>query len=466
MQSLRWRIAIWYALLLVVVIVALGVVITLRFEHILRAQAQDHVVTTLQDIARATAPGPGSFGMTEGDPLLALENPDNLEKWSSTTTFIEVDDVRGYPLAKSFNMGAIPTFGRSGVSLNKQFTLREVHGGGRVFLIGAALLVSGNTGVIVQVGEPLDQLYNAFRQTEASIAIILLIAVIAVAVLSYVIAAEITSPLNQLAQAMREIGSEGLSRRLRWRGRQDEVGALAQAFDDLLARLEEAFARERQFISDASHELKTPLTSINANAQMLARWGDRDEQIRKESLETIVAESASLAEMVNGMLTLAKADSGDGVPTEPLSLASVVREAVSATMQRASDKGLWLELEAPSPSPIVEGDAALIRQMVTNLIDNAIKFTESGGVTVRVRADDGEAIAEVQDTGPGIDPDELPLIFDRFYRTDKSRTRAVAGTGLGLAIVRSIARVHGGRVEAERPEGGGTIFRVRLPRIH
>lgn len=466
MQSLRWRIAIWYALLLVVVIVSLGVAITLRFEHILRAQAQEHVVATLQDIARATAPGPGTFGMTEGDPLLALENPDNLEKWASTTTFIEVDDVRGYPLAKSFNMGAIPTFGQSGVTLSKQFTLREVHIGGRVFLVGSALLVSGNTGVIVQLGEPLDQLYRAFRQTEASITIILLIAVIAVAVLSYIIAAEITSPINQLAQAMREIGSEGLSRRLRWRGRQDEVGALAQAFDDLLARLEEAFARERQFISDASHELKTPLTSINANAQMLARWGDRDDQIRKESLETIVAESASLAEMVNGMLTLAKADSGDGVPKEPLALASVVREAVNATTQRASEKGLSLELDAPSPSPIVEGDAALIRQMVTNLIDNAIKFTETGGVAVRVRANDGEAIAEVQDTGPGIDPDELPLIFDRFYRTDKSRSRAVAGTGLGLAIVRSIARVHGGRVEAERPEGGGTIFRVRLPRIH
>ncbi len=466
MQSLRWRIAIWYALLLAVVIVALGVAITLRFEHILRAQVQQHVTGTLQDIARTAAPGPGPFGLTEGDALLALENPDNLERWASPTTFIEVDDLRGYPLAKSFNMGSIPSFGQSGVTLNRQFTMREVQVGRRPFLVAAALLISGNTGLIVQVAEPLDQLYNAFRQIEFSIAIILLVAVIAVAVLSYIIAGEITSPINQLAQAMREIGSEGLSRRLRWKGRQDEVGALAQAFDDLLARLEEAFARERQFISDASHELKTPLTSINANAQMLARWGDRDQVIRKESLETIVSESASLAEMVNGMLTLAKADSGDAIPKEPLSLASVVRDAVNATTQRASEKGLSLDVDAPSPSPIVEGDPALIRQMMTNLIDNAIKFTENGGVTVRVRADNGEAIAEVQDTGPGIDPDELPLIFDRFYRTDKSRNRTVPGTGLGLAIVRSIARVHGGRVEAERPDDGGTIFRVRLPRIH
>jgi signal transduction histidine kinase len=139
---------------------------------------------------------------------------------------------------------------------------------------------------------------------------------------------------------------------------------------------------------------------------------------------------------------------------------------VNATAQRAADKGLELRLEADRETPIVEGDAALVRQMITNLIDNAIKFTEQGGVTVRVQATDGEALVEVQDTGPGIDPQELPLIFDRFYRTDKSRSRHVPGTGLGLAIVRSIARVHQGRVEAQRPQNGGTLMRVRLPRIH
>lgn len=467
MNSLRWRITVWYALLLVVVTVALGIAITLRFEGILRSQARDHVLSTLADIRTAAAPSPNSFLFSEGgDSLLTLENPDNLERWSSTSTFIEVDDPRGYPLAKSFNMGAVSTFGNPGVTPLTPSTVRETVVQGRPFLVAAQVLISGSHALIVQVGEPLDQLYRAFRQTEWSIAVILLIAVAAVTVVSFALASQITTPINELARAMREIGSEGLHRRLRWKGRRDEVGRLAESFDDLLARLEEAFARERQFISDASHELKTPLTSINANAQMLARWGDRDEQIRKDSLQTIIAESASLANMVNGMLTLAKADSGDAIPKEPLSLGALAREAVSATAQRAADKGLELRLDAGGEAPIVEGDAALLRQMITNLIDNAIKFTERGGVTVRVRAADGEAIADVQDTGPGIDAEELPLIFDRFYRTDKSRTRQVTGTGLGLAIVRSIARVHGGRVEAQRPEGGGTLMRVRLPRIH
>lgn len=467
MTSLRWRIAGWYALLLVVVSIALGVAITLRFEGILRAQARDHVLATLNDIRTAAAPSPNSFLFSEGpDTLLMLENPDNLERWSSTTTFIEVDDTRGYPLAKSFNMGAVASFGNPHLTPVQPGTIREVTVQGRPFLVAAQVLVSGNRALIVQVGDPLDQLYRAFRQIEWSITIILLIAVLAVTLVSFAIASQITTPINQLAEAMREIGSEGLHRRLRWKGRRDEVGRLAENFDDLLARLEEAFARERQFISDASHELKTPLTSINANAQMLARWGDRDEQIRQESLRTIIAESSSLANMVNGMLTLAKADSGDAIPKEPLSLGGVAQEAVNATAQRAGEKGLKLLLDLDGESPIVEGDGALVRQMITNLIDNAIKFTEYGGVTVCVRRTDDEALVEVQDTGPGIDPQELPLIFDRFYRTDKSRTRDVPGTGLGLAIVRSIARVHRGRVEAERPESGGTLMRIRLPRIH
>jgi len=467
MGSLRWRIAGWYALLLVVVAIALGVAITLRFESILRAQAREHILSTLADIRAAAAPSPNSFLYSEGgDTLLMLENPDNLERWASTSTFIEIDDPRGYPLAKSFNMGPVATFGDPGLTPSAPSRVREVRVQGRPFLVAAQVLVSANRALIVQVGEPLDQVFRAFRQTEWSIAVILFIAVVAVTLVSLAMASQITTPINELARAMNEIGSEGLSRRLRWRGRRDEVGRLAESFDALLARLEEAFARERQFISDASHELKTPLTSINANAQMLARWGDRDEAIRKESLQTIIAESASLAEMVNGMLTLAKADSGDAIPKEPLSLNAVAQEAVNATSARAQDKGLDLRLETDGRSPIVEGDGALVRQMITNLIDNAIKFTEHGGVVVRVRADDGEGVLEVQDTGPGIDPAELPLVFDRFYRTDKSRSRAVPGTGLGLAIVRSIARVHCGRVQAERPAAGGTLIRVCLPRIH
>ncbi|HEY1428457.1 MAG TPA: HAMP domain-containing sensor histidine kinase, partial [Candidatus Tumulicola sp.] len=270
------------------------------------------------------------------------------------------------------------------------------------------------------------------------------------------------TPINELSDAMRQIGSDRLTLRSRSTRRRDEIGRLASSFDDLLQRLSEAFARERQFISDASHELKTPLTSINSNAQMLLRWGDQNPKVLHESLETIAGESATLADMVNGMLTLAKADRGDDIPKEPVSLAQVASEVVKHAQLRAEEKNLTLDFHYDG-MPTVLGDPGLLRQLVSNLVDNALKFTERGGVEVKVGGKGPEAFVEVSDSGPGVPEDELPLVFDRFYRADKARSRAVPGTGLGLAIVRSIARVHNGEVTVGRSARGGALFRVRLP---
>ncbi|HEY0615491.1 MAG TPA: HAMP domain-containing sensor histidine kinase, partial [Candidatus Elarobacter sp.] len=260
-----------------------------------------------------------------------------------------------------------------------------------------------------------------------------------------------------------EIGSERLDRRLRW-NRRDEVGRLASAFDAMLDRLQSAFARERQFISDASHELRTPLTVINSNAQMLQRWGDRDPEVMRTSLEAIAEESGRLAGMVSGMLTLSKAEAGDAIPKEPLVLERLVDDVVAHAQERAAANGLTLEAHhAAAPGTIVVGDAGLLRQLVGNLIDNALKFTNEGRVDVTVRREDGKARIEVADTGPGVDELTADRLFDRFFRGDPSHARAIEGTGLGLAIVRSIARVHGGTVEAHPRPGGGSVFTVALP---
>ncbi len=466
MNSLRWRIAAWYALLLVAAILALGLIVSLRFEQILYGQAQAHLALTMQDIKRVALPPPDQFSIqdTSGDSLLTLENADNLERWASAGTFIEIEDTQGRDLAKSFNLGTTEFPAAPKLTAAKPVALQRADLHGTPFLIESEFLIGGRNALVARVGEPLDQLDKAFNETRQAIAIILAATVVSVIALSLVLAAQTTNPINQLALAMREIGSDRLNRRLRWKNRTDEIGRLAATFDDLLARLEESFARERQFISDASHELKTPLTSINANAQMLARWGDRDEQVRKESLETIATESASLAGMVAGMLTLARADSGEAIPKEPVDLSAIGAEAVAAAQPRAAEKGLALSFSSGG-RPIVMGDTSLMRQLFSNLIDNAIKFTDKGSVEVRVRADGDRAIVEVEDSGPGIDPTELAFVFDRFYRTDKSRSRAIPGTGLGLAIVRSIARVHDGTVEALRPAGRGALFRASFPLI-
>jgi heavy metal sensor kinase len=464
--SLKWRIAIWYATLLIAVLAITSGIIVWRFQEILYEQAKGDVNGTMHSIIQASQQAnPFSLEDTSAGTLQFLFNSSNLASWNAADSYVQVDSQTGYPLAKTPNLGGSTIPPNPSLSTKHETEYREIVIDKRPFLVEDRYVTEGTNAAVVHVAEPLDALNETFRRAREAIVVILGSAAALVIILSIALASQATTPINRLSEAMRNIGSDRLDQRLAWRRpRRDEIGRLAQSFNDLLGRLSEAFARERQFISDASHELKTPLTSINSNAQMLLRWGDRDEVIRRESLETIVAESASLAEMVNGMLTLAKADRGDEIPKEPVALAQIASDAVRNAAPRAAEKGLALNF-AHTATPTVYGDAGLIRQLIANLIDNAIKFTETGAVEVRVGGDEGAAWLEIDDSGPGIPDEELSHIFDRFYRADKARSRTVPGTGLGLAIVRSIARVHGGSVTAGKNPSGGARFKVTFPRM-
>ncbi|MBV9056962.1 MAG: HAMP domain-containing histidine kinase [Candidatus Eremiobacteraeota bacterium] len=471
-MSLKWRIAIGYSLLLIIAMTAMSGIIVWRFQQILYDQAVTSVNATMRAIVQFAEQSTTPFSLEDsslGAPQF-LFNSSNLATWNSSNSFVQVDSREGYPLAKTANLGATRIPPNPKLSATRDVAFRNLSLGNRPFLVEDRYLQEGSNAAIIHVAEPLDALQRTFARAREAIGIVLAAAVVAVVIFSIVLASQATTPINELSREMREVSSDRLALSAGagsldgspWRRRGDEVGRLAQSFSDLLGRLGEAFARERQFISDASHELKTPLTSINANAQMLLRWGDRDPAIRTESLETIARESADLAAMVNGMLTLAKADRGDDIPKEPLSLAQIVYEVTQNATVRAGEKGLTIRFTHQG-TPTVYGDAHLLRQLVGNLIDNAIKFSEHGEIGVAVGHDARSAWIEVTDTGPGIAEEEQPHVFERFYRADKARSRAVPGTGLGLAIVRSIARVHGGEATVRRAANGGALFRVSVP---
>ena len=474
-MSLKWRIALGYSLLLIVAMMVMSGIIVWRFQQILYDQAATSVNATMRGIVQFAQQATTPFSIEDsGGTLQFLFNSSNLATWNSANSFVQVDSSDGYPLAKTANLGSLTIPPNPKLSASHDVAFRQETLGARSFLIEDRYLKEGVNAAIIHVAEPLDTLQRTFTRAREAIGIVLAATAVAVVIFSIVFASQATTPINQLSREMREISSDRLAiaggrgaldgRRQQWRRRRDEVGRLAKSFSDLLARLAEAFARERQFISDASHELKTPLTSINSNAQLLLRWGDQDPAIRRESLETIVRESADLAGMVNGMLTLAKADRGDEIPKEPLSLAQIVSEVVQNASSRAAEKHLELRF-THAGTPIVYGDANLLRQMVGNLVDNAIKFSDRGSVDVQVASDREWAWVEVADSGPGIPQEELAHVFERFYRADKARSRNVPGTGLGLAIVRSIAGVHGGEATASRAPCGGALFRVILPLV-
>ncbi len=464
-KSLRARIALLYAALIVVVIGCGAMAIDFALRSVLVDQARLALTETANQISRAAlAAGQTGFG---GDVPLAvtLSRSEFLDHWASANEYVQIDTLAGQILGKSSDMGSVsfPPFDAHGAP--QSFTV--LHLGDR---LGTMLVLNrvlsdeeGHALAIAHVGERLDIVDQLIAKARVILIWISLAALAVVLVASYFIAASAIDPIQRLTVAIAEIGSERLDRRLRWH-RADELGRLAAAFDAMLDRLQSAFARERQFISDASHELRTPLTVINANAQMLQRWADRDPEVMRASLEAIAEESGRLAGMVSGMLTLSKAESGDAIPKEPVILERLVDDVVAHAHERAAAKELRIDAShAEDARTIVFGDAGLLRQLVGNLVDNALKFTDFGAIDVAVRHEGSLAVIEVADTGAGIDPQTAQRLFDRFFRGDPSHARAVEGTGLGLAIVRSIARVHGGTVEARLRTGGGSVFTVRLP---
>jgi two-component system OmpR family sensor kinase len=427
-----------------------------------------HAQKTSDEIEQTIEASSGTgFFEPEPTPILStLSNPAYLEHWAGPTTYVQIDDLHGQAIAKSTNMGSqfmAPRFDfRAG---DTAFQTERTVDGSEMRVMDRLLRVNGQPIAIAHIGERLDDARALENYTRTLLIVVTLAGTLLVVAASFAIASSAIDPIERLTQAMTEIGSDRLDRRISTR-RTDEVGKLAAAFNAMLSRLEEAFARERQFISDASHELKTPLTVINANAQLLKRWGDQDIDVRRESVDAIIAESSQLADMVTGMLTLAKADSGDQLPKEPVFMNPIVLEVVTHARERAERKGLKLHANIAPDEIIVAGDQSLLRQLVNNLVDNAIKFTETGRIDVTLALRGNDAVIEVADTGIGISVENAERLFDRFFRSDAAHSRIIEGTGLGLAIVRSIARVHGGTVTAGPRPGGGSLFRLVLPSPH
>ncbi|HUH98187.1 MAG TPA: ATP-binding protein [Anaerolineales bacterium] len=278
-------------------------------------------------------------------------------------------------------------------------------------------------------------------------------------------------PVKTIAHAARNISESDLSRRINLRGR-DELAELASTFDNMLSRLQIAFDRQRRFVADASHELRTPLTITNLEInQALAR--DRSSADYQRALQTIHVENERMTRMVNDLMTLARMDSGQAIlQFEKMDLSDAALEAVERLTALAEQQQITLET-TELPELIVKGDRQYLIQMISNLIENAIKYSGSGQ-TVRVETGPGPAdrrqfaLLRITDTGPGIPPEHLPHLFDRFYRVDQARTQeddpsAPTGSGLGLSIVAWIVEAHGGKIRVESRVNFGTTFEVTLP---
>ena len=270
-------------------------------------------------------------------------------------------------------------------------------------------------------------------------------------------------PIDRITRTAQAIGAGNLQGRLGLAPRADEVGRLAATFDGMLDRLEHAFVQQRQFVADASHELRTPLASIRSDLDILRRR-PRSVAAHEEFEQGLDEEIGRLSALVEDLLTLARADSGQAELAREFVYLDALVETVAARVGRLAEaKGVALELCVERDVALI-GDPARLHQLAFNLLGNAVKYTPAGGqVRVTVAARDGTACLEVADTGAGIPPEDLPRVFDRFYRADEARTRTAGGAGLGLAIARWCAEAHGGRIAVRSRLGVGSVFSVSLP---
>lgn len=325
----------------------------------------------------------------------------------------------------------------------------------------APLLENGRLIGIVQVAQSLATVQETLNRLLATLLIAgpLLVAVAALG--GFLVTARALAPINHVTHTARRIadGGDDLSTRLNLPATDDEVGRLASTFDAMLARLDDSFRRERQFTADASHELRTPLSAMQAILSVI-REQPRTPEDYERALTDLSEEADRLRSLVEDLLRLARSDSRSISAPEAVDLSALLGDVTDALRPLAEAKGLSLSCAAFN-SPVVMGDMDSLIRLFVDLLDNAVKYTERGAITIHADRTGHLARVAVSDTGAGIPPEHLPRVFDRFYRADTSR--ASRGTGLGLAIALETARAHGGTIEVSSRAGVGTTFTVLLP---
>ncbi len=315
----------------------------------------------------------------------------------------------------------------------------------------------GPDGAAVQVARPMGEVDTALYRLRLGLGLLALAGIALAVFLSRLATRHAVRPVAELTETAEHVArTRDLSRRIDAEG-DDELARLAGSFNTMLEALDASQRAQRQLVADASHELRTPLTSLRTNLEVLGSNNKLEAGDRERLRRDLVAQLEELGELVGDLVELARDGEAPCEPLEPLRFDELVAAAVERAQRHAPEVVFETELE----SCVVAGERARLDRAVANLLDNAAKWSPPGS-TVEVGLCDGELT--VRDHGPGIEPEDLPHVFDRFYRATAARGRA--GSGLGLAIARHVAERHGGTVQAEEAEGGGALLRLALPVSH
>lgn len=452
--TLRLRLTLWYSAVLFLVLFFFGLAVYGILDYSLTSQVDQTLKRAADRIIDAA-----TVGRVLNQPIVFLPEPD--DPLGALNVSAQVWRLDGSLATQTQNLEHRETpLDPTGLA-NQQAGIRNVREGTDHLRVHT-YLIRAEGGVFGYL-----QTATSIRQLDAArfaLLVVLLgggvLSVILAAMIGWLTASRALRPLDTITQTALQITrADDLTRRIPVRDANDEVGRLSVAFNETLERLDRLFTSQRRFLADVSHELRTPLTAIRGNVDLIQRMGTAD----PESLRDIRSETERMTRLVGDLLVLAQADSGN-LPLDRrlIELDGLLLEVCREVQVLAGNIAVNVgEIDQAQ----VVGDLDRLKQVVLNLVTNAIKYTPEGGrVRLGLTRINQWARLTVSDTGIGIPADELPRIFDRFYRVDKARSRAMGGAGLGLSIAQRIAQMHGGRIEAAS-EGvnKGTTFSLWLP---
>lgn len=372
-----------------------------------------------------------------------------------------VADSAGVVLESFGPFRSLPLFEKTSAASGAAGVLTTQPGLGKqpVRLYVQPVVDGGKVAAYIQVGQSLASVNDALGRLLAAMLLAGPVLMALAGVGSYLLVSRALMPIDRVTRMAQRISADDLSARLGAPTTNDEVGRLALMFDSMLERLDASFQRERRFTSDASHELRTPLATL----QMIlgvTRTKRRGVKVYEQALADASVEVDRLQGLVESLLLLGRPPETIPLRREPIEFRGLLEAAVGTVSPTAQPKGLAIENRVPEDL-VVSGDAVWLSRLFVNLLENAVKFTEIGRVTVEARRQGAWSVVVVRDTGAGIPAADLPHLFERFYRADRSRS--TPGSGLGLAIALEIAHLHGGRIEVQSTLGVGSAFSVFLP---
>jgi len=486
-MTIRLRLTFWYTALLGTTLILFSVIVYSALASNLWVQVEQDAGRQANEVANALAQ------QLQFDVLVIRNSPTRVQipelDFFASASGVQLVGLDGMILKRSTNLGSttVPEFRTALEPVGRK--LEHVYyaniGDDTQLLVYSVPLITGDAVIgAVQVIKSVTAVENALRQVSRYLILGTALSLILAALVGAFLARRALAPIDTITETANQIANtRDLGQRLTITEDSSEVGRLAATFNAMLDHIEQLFDTQQRLIADVSHELRTPLTTVQGNVDLLQRMaasshenagGISDETVTNmldEVLEEVEAETLRMGTMINDLLLIAQADSGVlQIQKEPVEIDTLVLDVFRQAHKIAErQKGIGaLEIRLGSEDQaLVLGDRERLRQLLLNLVDNAIKYTPAGGtITIGLTNSDGWVQVSVTDTGIGITSENQKLVFERFYRTDKARSRELGGSGLGLSIVQSIADAHGGHVTVDSELNVGSTFTLWLPQAN